>query len=138
MKHVKAPLVVSVGLIVGCASANRADTVADAVESDEVVEIIVTNNHAFPVTVDAWWEHRGRVSLGDIGGRGRTRSFTFGYRDELLGLFARLADGGGSTRLRPSIDRDLSVLVRPGDRLQSIIQSVGGGGRFFELWPAPN
>ena len=37
-------LFVSVGLIVGCGSANRARTAVNAVASGEVVEIIVTNN----------------------------------------------------------------------------------------------
>ena len=39
-------LFVSVGLIVGCASANRARPAENAVVSDEVVEIIVTNDRA--------------------------------------------------------------------------------------------
>lgn len=113
-------LLLSIGLVAGCASAN---TASDDVNSDAVVEMVVLNRTSAVVTAFVQWQNGPRVWLGELPG-GDTRTFTTPYRgtDFRLSLDVPRPSRGASPRRSDPPPR--FVPVYPGDRYEWEIRLV--------------
>ena len=90
-------LLLTFGLASGCASTSPAFNDRG---SDGRVEVIVRNQSNSAVTVSAWWENAGRVTLGEVG-LFQERTFTARYQAPGLML---TVDVLANTRVRPRCD----------------------------------
>ncbi len=107
-------LLLSIGLVSGCASANHANTASDDIDSDEVVEMVVLNRTLNSVTVFAWWEGGARLRLGELRGLSN-RTFTTRLWSRGVWLSVdELSKRGLGRGDRPKT----FVPVRPGDRIE--------------------
>lgn len=126
-------LLLSIGLVAGCASAN---TASDDVNSDAVVEMVILNRTAATVTAFVEWQNGQRVLLGELRG-GATKTFTTPYRGTEIWLsldFVGRSRSGilGSRERPPSF-----VPVYPGDRYEWEIRLVSPSvDLFYRRLPA--
>jgi hypothetical protein len=107
------------------------DTATEAAPSGSPVEILVTNNGEFPIIVEAYWEHSPRVRLGDVLGRGQSRTFVMDDRDEGFALFVRDQTGGVGSNMRTRDRPALFANPAPGDRLMIVVERASPAGEFF-------
>ena len=129
MKQLGGVLLLSIGLVSGCAtpvsdwtrasptrvspSANQANTASDDIDLDDVVEMVVLNETPNPVSVFVIWESGVRLRLGELGGHAN-RTFTTPLRDTGVWLQLDVLSGSrGLPRHSPSF-----VTVRAGDRIE--------------------
>ena len=105
-------LLLTFGLASGCASASPAFNDRG---SDGLVEVLVRNQSNSAVTVFAWWENAGRVTLGEVG-LFQERTFTARYRAPGLMLTVDVLSG---TRVGPGATPPTTFApVRLGDRFE--------------------
>lgn len=105
-------LLLTFGLASGCASTSPAFNDRG---SDGLVEVIVRNQSNSAVTVSAWWENAGRVTLGEVG-LFQERTFTARYQAPGLML---TVDVLANTRVGPGATPPRTFApVRPGDRFE--------------------
>lgn len=126
-------LLLSIGLVSGCASTNRAIIATDEVSRDAVVEMVVHNRTQDGMRVDLNWEdlggggrERSGRRLGDIPAGG-TGTFSVPNQWRGISLTVRVLRGGRAN-LFPSAAggyRGPVVEVGPGDRLEWSILGVG-------------
>ena len=115
----------SIGVVVGCASAN---TTLDDVNSDAVVQMVVLNRTPHAVTAFVEWQGGARIRLGELPS-GDTRTFTTPYRGTDFRLSLDVARPSPSSRASPpspgrSDTRPPFVPVYPGDRYEWQIRLV--------------
>ena len=131
-------LIVSVLLATACASAAPPAQVTQDGQPSGTIQLIVRNDFSFPITVELYWEKSGRTALGELGGRGATRTFSIDHRDEGLTLFVRETAGGvragpEDSHLATTRRPQTFLPVRPGDRLEAIVRGASRSGGYVGL-----
>ena len=110
-------LLLSIGLVSGCASANQSGSPFDAAA---VVEMTVVNRAPTAVTAFVWWRGGARIRLGEVRGSAN-RTFNTPIRSDEVYLSFEVLSGRQVGRPAPPAT---FVPVRPGDRIEWEISST--------------